>query len=52
MAGILASLQARLADYAATAVPSTFSSAEGAAACGTRSSNPALFNNTWTPWCP
>ena len=44
--GVLAKLQARLAEYAATAVDSNFASLEGDAACGNASSDPQLFNNT------
>jgi hypothetical protein len=45
-------MTARLAQYAATAVAANFSSLEGDAQCVGRSSAPALFNGTWTPWCP
>ena len=49
---MVAALQARLAQYAATSVPASFCQQEGEAACGAASSDPKLFNYTWTPWCP
>ena len=59
MPNVLASLQARLAQYVATAVPASFCTEEGYAQCACTvektckwSSDPAQFNQTWTPWCP
>jgi hypothetical protein len=52
-APVLVSLVARLAQYAATAVPTSWASREGLAACGERDGkdSPAEYNHTWTPWC-